>query len=322
MSKKIDFPDKLEIRQDLWVDTPCSQCPETYCCGNLPLTPLRLNRHSDFINLILSSCYNGVFPVLKKTGEWTFYLERDCRYLGKGEGLCTIHQESHQSVICKSYNAHTCWYVEAFSTERYTTMIRFNTEMIIWYEKRYKLIEKNFNSEIDWNELCNRAYDYRQNMIDINPESFKPFTSNTLSFKKSRVNQLLFFPPYNRPANRKHFELLSFRLGFPGIYLAISDSCWAFMVSTELNLSRFNNIRQEYYRTIKHKDGAYSFDQIFLEQRPFSETGEQWIILQRSDLKTLIDLTVFDSSDRVRKIPSSSIILKALKSKSPNRAAS
>ncbi len=137
MKGKNDFSDNLKIRQDIWNESPCSQCSIIHCCENLPLTPLRLNNQNDFINLILTSSYHGVSTVLKKTGEWTFYLKRDCSYLGKPEGLCTIHKALNQSMICKSYDAHTCWYVEAFNTERFSTMIRFNTEMIIWYEKRY-----------------------------------------------------------------------------------------------------------------------------------------------------------------------------------------
>ncbi len=87
------------------------------------------------------------------------------------------------------------------------------------------------------------------------------------------------------------------------------------MIRTDLNQARLNLIRQEYYPAIEHKDGKYSFDSIIKEYSPFSETGEQWIILQRSDLKILMDLTIFDAAGRVKKIPASSDILNALKSK-------
>lgn len=321
MNKKMDSADGLTIRQDLWDESPCSHCSDVHCCKNLPLAPLRLTSQSDFINLILTSSYNGIFPVYKKTGEWTFYLKRDCSYLGKPNGQCTIHKESHQSLICKSYDAHTCWYVEAFSTERYTTMIPFNTDMIIWFEKRYKLIDEGFDAEIDWDELCDAAYNYRWNTIPINTAAFEPWSSFTLSFKRSRSDQFLFLPPYNRPETRNHFELLSFRLSFPGIYLAISDTCWAFMVKTDLNKQSLNLIRREYYPVIGHNNGTFSFDSIKNEFRPFSGTGEQWVILQRSDLETLKNVTIFDETGNVRHIPTSSEILHALKTENPNRVA-
>jgi hypothetical protein len=93
------------------------------------------------------------------------------------------------------------------------------------------------------------------------------------------------------------------------------------MIRTDLNQARLNLIRQDYYPSIEHKDGKYSFDHVMNKYSPFSETGEQWIILQRSDLKILMDLTIFDVAGRVKKIPLSSDILNALKSKNPNQAA-
>jgi Fe-S-cluster containining protein len=259
--------------------------------------------------------------VLKQSGEWTIYLQRDCNFLDKTTGKCSIHGAPVQSMICKSYDAHRCWYVNAFSTEEFSTAISFNTDMLIWFEKRYKLIENNFVLDIDWDELCRAAYEYKKNIIDIKPPTIEAWTSLTLSFKNSRADHLLFLPPYNRPKNINHYELISFRLGFPGIQLAITDTCWAFMVQTSFNRKYLNLIQQEYYPAIGHKDGAYSFDSMMREHSPFSEAGNQWIILQRSDLETLKNLTIFDAAGRVLKTPSSSDILNALKSKSPFRAA-
>jgi Fe-S-cluster containining protein len=322
MKEKMDFSDSLKIRQDPWDDSPCSHCPEIYCCENLPLAPLRLNNQGDFINLILTSSYNGIFPVLKETGEWNFYLKRDCQFLSKPGGQCQIHQSADQSLICKSYDAHTCWYVKAFNTERFTTMIRFDTEMIIWFERKYKLIENAFDVDIHWDELCSAAYDYRLNTIDLRPDAFIPLASFRLPFKKSKSDQYLFLPPYKRPENRNHFELLSFRLGFPGVSLAITDNCWAFIIKTVLNMASLNLIRKNYYPAIEHKDGFFSFDSVMKEFSPYSDAGEQWVVLQRSDLKVLKDLTVFDSNGRVRKLPKSSEVLHALKPKHPGLVAS
>lgn len=321
MKEKIDFSDKFITRQEPWAESPCSQCSEIHCCKNMPLAVLRLENRSDFINLILTSSYDGILPVLKDTGEWNFYLKRDCRYLSKTDGRCKIHKDSDQSLICKSYNAHTCWYIEAFSPEIFSTMIQFNTEMIIWYEKKYKLIEKRFCTEINWKELCSAAYDYKLKMNDIKPNDYQPYKSFKLSFKNSKKDQFLFLPPYKLPKNRNHFELLSFRLSFPGIYLAITDTCWAFMVRTNLNQEELKLIRND-YPAIEHKDGLYSFDSVLNICRPYSELGEQWITLHRSDLKVLKNLTIFDTMDRVKKLPSSSDILSAIKSQNTEPSAS
>ena len=109
------------------------------------LGPVRLKSRSDFINLLLISCYDGMYPALKESGEWTVYLGRDCRFLD-ASGKCSIHRESHQSLICKTYDAHSCWYTEAFRKDCYSTMIPFSTERLIWFENKYDLTIKHFKS--------------------------------------------------------------------------------------------------------------------------------------------------------------------------------
>ncbi len=320
MKEKTAYNRTLKIKQDLWHDSPCSKCLDTPCCRNLPLASVRLKSRSDFINLLLISCYDGLYPALKESGEWTVYLGRDCRFLD-ASGKCSIHKESHQSLICKTYDAHNCWYTDAFRKDRYSTMIPFNTEGLIWFEKKYDLISKHFEVAPAWDDICAEAAVslYKH---DTNPSGKSiPLMDRRLSFKKGRSEQFLFFPPYQLPESRNHFELLSFRLGFSGISLAVTDTCWAFMVSSRLDPERLELVRNEFYPAISHKDGIYSFDGIVRQYNPHSRAGEQWVVLQRSDLKTLVDLTVFDASGRIKRRPSSSEILAALQSRTPDRAA-
>ena len=145
--------------------------------------------------------------------------------------------------------------------------------------------------------------------------------SNTLSFRKSRGERYLFLPPYKRAEHLSHFELISFRLGFPGVRLAMADNVWAFVIDTSLNIRKIDLIRNAYYPAIRHRDCLYSFDNLEKESRPFSETGGQWVIINRRSLDLLKALTVFDSSGRVKKIPSTSQILDMLKFSNPDMAA-
>ncbi len=311
----------MVIRQDLWQESPCSACFNTPCCRNLPLAPLKLDRQSDFVNLILSSCYEGIFPALRKSGDWTVYLSRDCSFLDKSLGKCSIHKSPGQSLICKSYDAHKCWYVDAFNHEKYTTMIPFNTSMMIWLEKKFNFIQHGFDIRMDWNELCESSFNYKSIVSGQNASDVFPWISRTLSFKKSREEKFIFLPPYKRPEHKNHFELLSFRLSFPGVYLAVADNCWAYMVISSLNEFKLDMIRSEYYPMLRHKDGEFSFDSIKRNLRPFSETGEQWVILQRSNIELLKSMTVFDSSGNIKRLPSSSEILEMLKFINPDLAA-
>jgi hypothetical protein len=224
-------------------------------------------------------------------------------------------------MICKSYDAHKCWYIDAFSVDPYRTMIPFRTDMLIWYERRHKLIANRFDPVIDWEELCEEAHEHRRETLDFDSAGFEPRESYRLPFKKCRSDRYLFFPPYKRPENRNHFELLTFRLGFPGVYLAVSDSCWSFLVKTRINESRLNLFRREYFPSIAHQDGSFGFDRMARANNPYSEAGEQWIVLELADLETLKALTTFDASGNVKRLPSSANILEALKRKSPDRAA-
>lgn len=321
MKEKDFLSGGLEIRQKPWNETPCSECSKSHCCNNLPLLPLRLESRTDFINLTMASCYHNIFPALKKSGEWTVYLGRECRFLNKTDGKCGIFGSPQQSLICKSYDAHNCWYLDAFAPKRYTTMIPFNTEMMIWYEKRYKLTENRFNVSADWDSLCDAADDFRGGALDLQPRTFVPEASYVLPFKKCHSEQYLFFPPYNRPENLNHFELITFRLGFPGLYLAVSDTCWAFMAKTDINRLHMDRFRQEYFPGIGHSDGAYSFEAMSKLQQPFSHSGEQWVVLDISDLELLKGLTVFDSEGRVRRLPTTSEILDSVNTRRPDRAA-
>lgn len=325
MKEKISHPGNLEVRQDHWPESPCSRCSESPCCRNLPLAPFYLEERNDFVNLTLISCYNGVFPAMKKSGEWTIFLERDCRFLDIIEGKCSIFNTASQSLICKSYNAHNCWYLDAFSTETFTSMIPFNTEMIIWFDKKYGLLSNDFK-RLPWEELCAVALEYLQMIRERNTSSsisdkFETYDTNSLSFKKSRLEQNLFFPPYKRPERREHFELISFRLGFPGVYLAVSDNCWAYLVKTELNAIKLTLFREEYFPGIAHKDGRFSFTGLMKDHHPFTEAGETWVILHGSELEILKGLVKFDSSGSVLRLPTSREILAALRRGLPDKAA-
>jgi len=312
LKEKLTLPGDLKIKQDLWNESPCSLCSGTPCCRNLPLTPQTLNSQSDFINLILASCYNGIYPALKKSGEWTVYLGRSCSYLNNADGKCSIHSDPRQSLVCKSYDAHNCWYTDAFRADHYSTMIPFNTQMLVWYEKRYELIKNRFEIIPDWDELCESAFEFRSGLTFFEEDHFEPFSSKKLSFRLSRSQEYLFFPPFQRPEMKSHFELISFRLGFPGTSLAVTDNLWAFMIKSSLNISRLNLVRESYYPSIGHKDGSFSFESIQDVHKPFSQCGDQWIILQKRDLAALKNLTVFDASGRVRRLPTTTELLSAL----------
>jgi len=279
-----------------------------------------MEKQRDFIDLLLLSCFDGVFPAMKESGEWIIYLGRKCGHLDEAGEKCTIHMDSDQSLICRSYDSHSCWYRGAFTPKRRRMLLPFCTEGLIRLEKRYKLIENRFKKAVNWDELCDSAGEYGQNTPESEGDVCDFAVPLSLPFNNCRGEQFLFFPPYKRPEYRSHFELISFRLGFPGVYLVMTDSVWAFLVKTTVEHSLLDLIREEYYPAVTYKDGRYSSENIMKEQCPFSGAGKGWVVLRRSDIDVLTRLTDFDQSGRVRRLPSSADLLDVLSSKLPENA--
>ena len=321
MKEKLAASGDLKVRQEPWEDSPCSRCRDTPCCRNLPLAPLTLESRRDYVNLLLISCYEGLLPALKSTGEWSVYLRRDCRFLNRKDGRCGIHGTEQQSKICKSYDAHNCWYADAFDETCSASMIPFNSDRLIWLEKTYDLISKKFALFPDWEELNTAVRQYDRSKSEPFTHIEDSLDFRRLSFKKSREKNYLFLPPYERPRTDRHFELLSFRLSFPGVYLAVTDTVWAFLVDTAINPSLLNRVREEFYPALDHGDGIYCFDQMRESHRPYSGTGEQWVILKRPELPLIKRLAEFDPSGNVKRLPTSGEILSALRLGSPDRVA-
>ncbi len=321
MKDKLTASGDLKVRQEAWGESPCSHCRDTPCCRNLPMAPLTLDSQRDFVNLLLISCYEGLFPALKSTGEWTVYLRRDCRFLDRRDGKCGIHGEARQSLICKSYDAHNCWYIDAFDENCSASLIPFNTERLIWLEKTYGLIGERFAFFPGWEELYTAVSRSDREESELFTDMEAPLDMRRLSFRKSREKNYLFLPPYQLPRTEKHFELLSFRLSFPGVYLAVTDNIWAFLVNTAVNPSLLNRVRDEFYPALDHGDGLFSFPRMRERYHPYSERGEQWILLRRHELPVLKRLTEFDASGNVKRLPSGGEILSALHSSGPGLVA-
>ena len=321
MDEKALPPGGLEVRQDPWRESPCSSCARSLCCRYLPLAHLRLESPADFINLALASCYDGLFPALKESGEWTVFLGRACRFLDGAAGTCSIHGSPRQNMVCKTYDARRCWYVRAFSDERRTTLIPFSTEMLLWFERRYGLMERRFDADIDRTELREAARAFDNAASEGETRDFATPGTPGLSFRKSRAERFLFFPPHGRPEHRNHFELLSFRLGFPGVSLAVADSHWAFLAEVPLRADRLESFRRAHFPTVGHHNGSFSFAGLARDRPPSSSAGDRWAVLGFDDLGILEGLASFDASGKVRRLPSAAEVLAALGNRRPDKAA-
>ncbi len=320
MNQKLNLPSNLSVKQDVWGVSPCTVCDSTPCCKNLPLDILKLNNYSDMVNLQLSSVFRDIYPVLKKSGEWNLYLRRKCLSVDADSGKCLIHAMPNQSLICKSYDAHRCWYAEAFRADS-STLIKFTGEMLDEFEHFLTSDKGKFDCEsYDFVSVKSEIIDDFKKSVSTDSNNKKEYRQYSLSFKKACDPDFLFLPPYIRPSNINHLELAEFRLGFPGVYLAVADNCWAYMIKTSIDTKRLQII-QKSLPSVTPQDFSYSFKSFQRTYQPFSEIGEKFIVLRKDHLALLKSMVKADAGGRIKRLPTTSEIYSALKKDRPERAA-
>lgn len=318
MKEKLSLQKKHKIIQDSWTDSPCRLCNVSPCCSVVPLAPMKLLNRTDFINLALLSCYDNIRLGLKKSGEWSVYYSQDCRFLSAKTSKCTIHSGKFQSLICKSYDAHKCWYKPAFKNNQNEKIIFFDLSRLLLFEKMTGLLQNGYiKNKLSWEKLIELYSEFPlEPDVRINA-SKKLFYDNSLLFKQSTPEHFLFFSPYDRPGKNIHFELITFRLGFYGMNLAIADNNWAYILSTNLNKEHFSRLKQERFPSIKAENGSFSFSMLKKKKWFHSGIGEKWVIAELEHIKPIKSITKFDFFGNVRKFPGAKEVLFLLRKISP-----
>ncbi len=320
MQDKIALPSEhsLTVRQDKWELSPCRACAGAPCCTALPLASLRLESRMDFMNLALLSCYRHIRLLRKNHGEWTVYYARNCLELDGLTSQCLIHASPRQNLICTSYDAHTCWYREAFAGPQNDRAVFFNLERLIYLEKKTDLFRNAGNTgELEWDDLCRDIASIPCPTGEEHPGGAAGVTPLVLPFSQCLPEQFLLFPPYNRPQQPVHFELAAFRLGFPGVSLAVTDNHWAYLVRTELNGERFARLVAEYFPALEARYGCFSFPDLHKRLAFFAEIGESWLLVRREQLPLLRSVIRYDAFGNVSEMPSTRELLSLLRSSAP-----
>jgi hypothetical protein len=325
MKEKLNIHQEHKIKQNRWPDSPCSSCYGSPCCTVVPLTGLRLDSRTDFINLALLACYRNIRLCLKTTGEWSVYLDSFCKYLDPETTKCRIHSKTNQSLICKSYDAQKCWYKPAFKNNQNEEAIFFDLNRLIFLEKYTDFLNKGrIHNEVNWDELVKYISDIPLQMNDRISGIRKIHSDHLLSFKSCKAENVLFFPPFEKPSRNIHFELAIFRLGFPGINLAITDNYWSYVVSTEVEHDNLEKIKKEYFPSIKTDDCGFSFNMLNKVKWFHSKIGDKWVVAELEHIRPLKGLMKYDYFGNITKIPSTMEILalfKTLRPEKPDKAA-
>ncbi len=342
MKEKINLPPDHTIKQEAWNTSPCSSCYGSPCCTYLPLTFLRFETRTDFIKLALLACYPEIGLGRKESGEWTVYYKAPCAFLNPASSKCGIHGLGTQSLICKSYDAHTCWYRDAFKNTENHALIRFNLPRLLWLEKRTRFsrdgsvktqpppaaIIKAFAAlplpGVAWNSAGSSPIALRFDPRAGRQPAAARFGAHVLPFHGSGAERFLFFPPYDKPKKALHFELMRFRLGFRGLRLAVADNCWAYLLCTYLDTAAFKRFASVYFPRLAPKHNPFSFFSLHRERLIYSELGEKWVIAGPAHLTALKTHTAFDKGGNIMRIPGSREVLgiiRAISPQKPDRAA-
>lgn len=321
MKEKLNAAFDMQVRQEPWQDSPCSTCFGSPCCSFLPLDELRLDERSDFVQLALLCCYDNLLAALKQKGIWGLYFKNSCRFL-ENDGKCAIHGRENQSLICKSYNAHRCWYKNSLSTTENDHLIQFDLERLFWLEDQMGLFK---SGETHWSLEREQIIQLFKKMPLLKKERQKQIALETpslfLDFAKAAQSDFLFLPPYLKPSRREHLALIRFRLGFSGVYLALSDQYWCFLIHAHLNPLLLERLSGQYFRSIKADVGNYHHSQLAKNRVPWSQIGKKWIVLDLSHLDRLFSLIKFNQEGQIISLPNTTELRRILISRRPDAAA-
>lgn len=325
MKDKLNLPLEQKIRQEKWQESPCSLCYGSPCCTVVPLTSIRLSNRTDFINLTLLACYRNILLGLKKSGEWSVYYKMNCRYLDLKTTKCRIHSNGFQSLICKSYDAHNCWYKPAFKNGENEDIIFFDLSRLLELEKYTGFLKNgSIGNNIYRDNLINYFSDKPLKRVSELQYQQQFFNDFSLPFRACKAENYLFFPPFDKPARNIHFELTVFRLGFSGVYLSISDNSWAYLVCTEINTDLLNHLKEEYFPSLKAENCCFSFNMLNRTKWFNSKIGDKWIIAELNHIKPIKGIINYDNFGNIKKLPCTQEILallRTIKPQKPDKAA-
>jgi len=201
-----------------WDDSPCFSCPDTPCCRYLPLHSFFIRCREDWRTAENLLAVPGIRLGLKDNGSFLVYLHRSCRFLAK-DRRCRIHGTPEQSYICRDYNPRTCWYKRAFPGTATDLLILLDAPRLA-----------RLGPLIGWtgDGMLDRVPDWRI----LKREALQvPLTDGPSLFPGEGPPGLL-VPP-GKPSKPEHFDLIRFRLGFPGVFLVVGEQNWASLILPE-----------------------------------------------------------------------------------------
>jgi len=155
-------------------------------------------------------------------------------------------------------------------------LILFDLNRLFSLEEKFNFIKQGIIIKgMDWETLVRFFSHVPTETPSIKKRNYTEFRGHTLMFNKNHSDKFLFFPPFEKPAKKIHFDFIFFRLGFPGISLAIYENWWAYIVNTKLNKRLFSQLANEYFPSFKAENGCFSYNELIKKKIFYSEIGKK-----------------------------------------------
>jgi len=240
---------------------PCLSCTTSPCCTYLLLSTIEFNTLLDVDHATFLLNFDGIVLALGTAGRTAqVYWHQSCGFLDVPNGLCTVHSSPIQPAVCVQYNAHSCGYRQAFTTDTHPEHPLLDRERMAWMAERMVFgDDRRVVSVPGWDEVLEAFGSMPMERRPAPPPEPDPmieeWRSIVLSPKGSDSDgrPLRHFADpqvsdpcqgcgawcckalvFNRglPGDAAQLEFLRYCLGFPGVELGVSADSWAVIVRT------------------------------------------------------------------------------------------
>jgi hypothetical protein len=244
--------------------SPCLSCTTSPCCTYLLLATIELKTLMDVDHATFLLNFDGIVLALGSSGASAqVYLHQSCDFLDVPSGLCTVHSTPVQPAVCVHYNAHSCGYRRAMTTDLHPEHPMLDRHRMAWLAEQMVFDgDRRVIAVPGWDEVLEAFGSMpMQSALAPAPEPdpvLEEWRSIVLSSKSSDgVDQggrsvrrygdrevtdpcsgcgawCCKFLVFNRglPVDASQVEFMRYCLGFPGVEVGVAADGWAVIVRT------------------------------------------------------------------------------------------
>jgi len=319
---------------------PCLTCEGSPCCSYLPVHSLEPSTYLELDGLYKMALFDRVELGLSSTGTWSVYYAYPCRFLGRDDYMCAIHDTELQPKTCVYYKPYGCWYrrvltgpaqedylrVDLPRFRRIVELYRFDDNRRIVQTPPWELVQRICAEELERETpllaQSEPAPDVAIWDLALEPNPDGP-PGNQADFLGTLADpcqgcvapccHYLCIP--NSPSETfMSLDFNRFALGFPGVELGISDSSWWLMLQS----------RCRYYDAQARRCGVYGKAERPLACSYFNQWSctyrheftralpDGFVRLRYEHFPVLAALLQFDERGRVTRHPSTAELQQAL----------